>query len=106
MKSVNYLIYNQIMIRVNIAEAKANLSRYLASVEDGKTILICRRNLPVAEIRPIPKPPAEPRPTGIDRGMTLPSTFFEPLPEDLFDAFTGSLDSREAAGGHNTNLQD
>ena len=89
MKLVIYLIYSQIMIRVNIAEAKANLSRYLASVEDGETILVCRRNLPVAEIRPVSKPPVEPRPTGIDRGMTLPSTFFEPLPDDLLDAFEG-----------------
>ena len=90
---VRYLSYNQIMIRVNIAEAKANLSRYLANVEDGETILICRRNLPVAEIRPVPKPPAEARPLGIDRGMTLPSTFFEPLPDGLLDAFEGKQGS-------------
>ena len=81
------------MIRINIAEAKANLSRYLARVEDGETILVCRRNLPVAEIRPVPKPPAETRPTGIDRGMTLPATFFEPLPDDLLDAFEGKQGS-------------
>ena len=77
------------MIRINIAEAKANLSRYLTSVEKGETILLCRRNMPVAEIRPIMKPPAEPRPVGIDRGMTIPSSFFEPLPEDLLDVFGG-----------------
>ena len=77
------------MIRVNIADAKANLSRYLASVEDGETILLYRRNMPVAEIRPVTKPLAEPRPVGIDRGMTLPSNFFEPLPDDLLDAFEG-----------------
>ncbi len=93
LKLVIYLIYNQIMIRINIAEAKANLSRYLASVEDGETILICRRNLPVAEIRPVPKPPVEARPLGIDRGMILPPTFFEPLPGDLLDAFEGKQGS-------------
>lgn len=77
------------MIRINIAEAKANLSRYVASVEDGETILICRRNMPVAEIRPVTRPPTEPRPVGIDRGMKLPSSFFEPLPDDLLDTFEG-----------------
>ena len=86
---VMYMVYNQNMIRINIADAKANLSRYLASVEDGETILVCRRNIPVAEIRPVTKPPAGPRPVGFDRGMTLPSTFFEPLPEDLLDAVRG-----------------
>ena len=89
LKWVMGLIYNQHMLRVNIADAKANLSRYLASVENGETILVCRRNLPVAEIRPVTRPPSGPRPVGIDRGMTLPSTFFEPLPEDLLDAFEG-----------------
>lgn len=77
------------MIRINIAEAKANLSRYVASVEDGETVLICRRNMPVAEIRPVTKPPTEPRPVGIDRGMKLPPSFFEPLPDELLDAFEG-----------------
>ena len=77
------------MIRINIAEAKTHLSRYLISVEDGETILLCRRNMPVVEIRPITKPPAEPRPVGIDRGMTIPSSFFEPLPEDLLDVLGG-----------------
>ncbi len=77
------------MIRINIADAKANLSRYLASVEDGETILVCRRNMPVAEIRPVARPVTEPRPVGIDRGMTIPSSFFDPLPDELLDAFEG-----------------
>ena len=81
------------MIRTNIADAKANLSRYLASVEEGETVLICRRNLPVAEIRPVTKPATEPRPVGIDRGMAIPSSFFEPLPDDLLDAFEGKHES-------------
>ena len=77
------------MIRVNIADAKTHLSRSLDKVEGGETILVCRRNVPDAEIRPVPRPPAEPRPVGIDRGMTIPSDFFEPLPDDLLDAFEG-----------------
>lgn len=89
MKLVINLSYNQIMIRINIADAKANLSRYLASVEDGETILVCRRNMPVAEIRPVARPATEPRPVGIDRGMTIPSSFFDPLPDELLDAFEG-----------------
>ncbi len=77
------------MIRVNLTEARAHLSRYLKSVERGETIVLCRRNVLVAEIRALPKPTSEPRPVGIDRGMTVPAAFFEPLPDDLLAAFEG-----------------
>ena len=82
------------MIRVDIADAQANLFRYLASVEEGETIPICRRNMPMAEIRPVAKPSTETRPVGIDRGMTVPSSFFEPLPDDVLDSFEGKQGSR------------
>ena len=75
------------MIRVNIAEAKARLSTYLDSVEQGQTVVLCRRNVPIAEIRALPKPPAEKRPVGIDRGMRVPDSFFEPLPDEILRAF-------------------
>lgn len=78
------------MIKVNTAEAKIHFSRYVRRVEKGETIVVCRRNVPIAEIRPIPKPPLEQRPVGIDRGMTLPSSFFEPLPGELLDQFEGT----------------
>ena len=58
-------------------------------IEKGEIVVLCRRNIPIAEIRPIPRSPAEPRPVGIDRGMTVPDSFFEPLPADLLDAFEG-----------------
>ncbi len=75
------------MIQINIAEAKARLSRYLENVERGETVVLCRRNVPIAEIRPLTKPPAHERPVGIDRGMTVPDSFFEPLPDDVLEAF-------------------
>lgn len=77
------------MIRVNVAEAKAHLSRYLESVERGETVVLCRRNVPIAEIRALPRPTRVPRPVGIDRGMTIPAAFFEPLSDDLLAAFEG-----------------
>ena len=61
-----FLIYNWTMIPVNIADAKAHLSRYLGRVERGETILLCRRNVPVAELRPLPKPAGKAAP-GRDR---------------------------------------
>ena len=77
------------MIKVNIADAKSHLSQYLDSVERGETVILCRRNVPIAEIRPLPKPPTEPRPIGTDPDLVVPDSFFEPLPEDLLDAFEG-----------------
>ena len=60
----------------------------------GETIIVCRRNLPIAELRPIARPRTEPRPIGIDRGLTVPDSFFEPLPLDLLKAFEGKLEPR------------
>ena len=77
------------MIRVSVTEARAHLSRYLKSVEQGETVVLCRRNVPIAEIRALPKPAHEPRPVGIDRGMIVPAAFFEPLPDDVQAAFEG-----------------
>ena len=77
------------MTRVNIAEARAGLARYLARVERGETVTLCRRNVPIAEIRPLPSTPVRERPIGIDRGMRVPASFFEPLPEPVLRAFQG-----------------
>ena len=77
------------MNQINVAEAKARLSHYLDRVGKGETVIICRRNVPIAELRPIPARLRQPRPVGIDRGMTIPDSFFDPLPDDLLDAFEG-----------------
>ncbi len=78
------------MIKLNIHEAKTHLSRYLPALAKGETILLCKRNQPIAEIRPITQPPGKPRPIGLAKErFTVPDTFFEPLPEDELDAFEG-----------------
>ena len=74
-----------------LADAKSHLSQYLDSVERGETVILCRRNVPVAEIRPLPRPLTEPRPLGTDPDLVIPDSFFDPLPEDLLDAFEGRL---------------
>lgn len=75
------------MLRIDIIEAENDLLRYLERVENGETIIVCRRDVPIAEIRPISKLPRKPRPVGIDRGMTVPSSFYDPLPDELLDEF-------------------
>ena len=71
------------MFRINIHDAKTNLSKYLPRIEAGETILVCRRNVPIAELRPIVARRAAPRRIGLFKGkFTLPESFFDPLPED------------------------
>ncbi|MBU0986838.1 MAG: type II toxin-antitoxin system Phd/YefM family antitoxin [Proteobacteria bacterium] len=78
------------MIRLNIHEAKTHLSRYLKRLEQGETILLCKRNVPIAEIRPLSAGRAEPRPVGLARGeFAVSPEFFDPLPDELLDAFEG-----------------
>jgi antitoxin (DNA-binding transcriptional repressor) of toxin-antitoxin stability system len=77
------------MKQVNIYQAKVHLSALVNRVARGETILICRRNVPAAELRPVPKPRRTPRPVGLVPGFTVAASFFEPLPEELVDAFEG-----------------
>lgn len=78
------------MLKLNIHEAKTHLSRYLARVEAGEVVLLCRRNVPVAEIRALPQAAHGPRPIGLGKGrFQVPESFFDPLPEADFKAFEG-----------------
>jgi antitoxin (DNA-binding transcriptional repressor) of toxin-antitoxin stability system len=78
------------MIRLNVHEAKTHLSRYLKRLAKGERIILCLRNVPIAEIRPLPAQETKPRPIGLARGrFTVPAAFFDPLPEELLDAFDG-----------------
>lgn len=78
------------MIRLNIHEAKTHLSRYLAKLRRGETILLCKRNISIAEIRPLPPQRKAKRPIGLAKGkFKVPPDFFEPLPPEFINAFHG-----------------
>ena len=75
------------MIVVNINEAKAKLSEFLDKVAAGERVMICKRNQPVAELRAVEQKRTEPRPIGGAKGIVIPPSFFEPMPDDWLDAF-------------------
>lgn len=76
-----------LMIKLNIHEAKTRLSKYLSRLRQGETILLCKHNKPIAEIRLLPVPTAKPRPIGLAKGLfTIPKAFFEPLSDADLDA--------------------
>jgi antitoxin (DNA-binding transcriptional repressor) of toxin-antitoxin stability system len=78
------------MIRLNVHEAKTHLSSHLARLAKGESILLCKRNTPIAEIRPIPAPRHAKRPLGLAKGkFKVPPAFFKPLPRSLLKAFQG-----------------
>jgi len=76
-------------MRVNMHDAKTNLSRLVAAVENGETdeVEIARAGHVVARIVP-PRPPSRRRP-GSWRGRVLIHADFDDLPEDLEAAFRG-----------------
>ena len=73
---------------VNVHEAKARLSELLDRLEMGETIIICRRNRPVAELRRFGNKEG-PRPLGLCPELPpLSEAFFEPLPDEWLEAFS------------------
>jgi prevent-host-death family protein len=79
------------MKKINIHEAKTHLSHYIEEVEHGETVVVCRRNQPVAELRPLAAPRHKPRSVGLAKGkFIVPASFFEELPEETLALFQGS----------------
>ncbi len=79
-----------VMKKVNIADAKAHLSEYLKLVERGETVVLARRNQPIAEIKPVRRRIVRPRPAALCAGdFDVPESFDEPLPESVLAEFEG-----------------
>ena len=77
-------------VTLNMHEAKTRLSQVIARLKPGDRVVLCRRNRPVAEIRPLPASSLEPRPVGLGKGIAeIPPTFYEPLPDEILSAFEG-----------------
>jgi prevent-host-death family protein len=86
------MVYYMTMIKVNVFEVKARLSEYLDRVQDGEQVVICRRNRPVAELRPVAAPRMGLRPIGaLKGGLDVPASFFEPLPEEMVEQVSGAV---------------
>jgi prevent-host-death family protein len=79
------------MMKLNIHEAKTHLSKYLSRLKAGDRIVLCKRNQPVAQITPLSEVPTRPRPIGLAKQtFSVPTSFFEPLPDEMLDAFEGT----------------
>ena len=72
---------------VNVHEAKTQLSRLLAEVEQGGEVVIARAGKPVARLVPFRE--EAPRTPGVWRGRGHVPDDFDELPEEVAAAFRG-----------------
>ncbi len=64
---------------ININEAKTHLSEYARRVKKGERFVLCDRNKPFAELRPLPLTSEGRRPFGLAAGFfEVPDDFNEP----------------------------
>ncbi len=79
------------MIRLNIHQAKTHLSRYIQQLSADEPILLCKHNVPIAEIRALKQKTMQSRPVGLAKGeFKLSDRFFDPLDDDILQSFEGS----------------
>jgi prevent-host-death family protein len=75
------------MAEIGINEARTALSRLVDRVQAGEEIVITRRGEPVARLAPITSLPSKRRPNLLKGRYQLPDSLFEPLPEEIVEAF-------------------
>ena len=84
------MVHNMVVKRVDIHDAKTNLTRYLEELKPGETLVLCNRNRPVAELRSLRKKAVRKPRIGAAAGkFAVPDSFFDPLPDDIIRAFSG-----------------
>jgi prevent-host-death family protein len=77
------------LVMINISEAKAHFSEYARRVKHGERIILCDRNKPFAELRPLRLTDEGRRPFGLARGrLRVPNDFNESDPE-IEELFSG-----------------
>jgi prevent-host-death family protein len=86
------------MTSVSVYDARAGLSRLIDQALAGEEIVITRKGKPVVRLVPVEAGADEvpkKRRLGVLRGyMSVPDSFFDPLPEEVLNAFYGGLAER------------
>ncbi|MCY3604361.1 MAG: type II toxin-antitoxin system prevent-host-death family antitoxin [Gammaproteobacteria bacterium] len=77
------------MTTVNVHQAKTQLSRLLAQVENGEEVVIARNGTPVARLVCIQKP-GKPRFGAWKDRISIDDSFLEPLPDEELAAWEGN----------------
>ena len=77
------------MKRVNIHQAKTELSKLVERVEAGEEIVIARAGKPVAKLVPFTRARARRQLGWLDGKFKIPEDFDAPLPESIMRLFEG-----------------
>lgn len=77
------------MQKVNIHEAKTNLSRLVDEVTGGVEIIIAKSGKPVAKLVPIGRGGRVRKPGFLKGKIRIAADFDAPLPSELIEAFEG-----------------
>ena len=76
------------MVTVNVHEAKTHLSRLLTDVETGEEVIIARNGKPVARLVAVNRR-GKRQPDVLKGKITIPDSFFDPLPEEELRLWEG-----------------
>lgn len=76
-------------MQLNVADAKNKLPELIRAVEDGESVTICRRGVPVVDLVRTKKPTGKKRTLGTLKGriQVLDPNWWKPMTDDEVDAF-------------------
>jgi len=81
-------------MQFSVADAKNKLPELIKAVEDGQSVTICRRGVPVVDLVPTAKPNRKPRTLGTLKGkiQILDPNWWRPMTdEEVEDFVSGRL---------------
>jgi prevent-host-death family protein len=76
---------------VNIHVAKTQLSKLIEAAERGEEVIIARAGTPVAKLVALQNPKPVRKAGSMKGRFEVPDSFFEPLHEDILNAFEGKV---------------
>ncbi len=74
---------------INIHSAKTQLSKLIEAAERGEEVIIARAGKPVAKLVALENQKSPRKAGSMKSVFEVPESFFDPLPEDILDAFEG-----------------
>ena len=76
------------VVSLDMADPNLSLLKHVASLKPGDRIVLCRGGRPEVEIRHCANQSDDSRKRNFGEGVAeVPDSFFEPLPDDIIDAF-------------------
>jgi prevent-host-death family protein len=75
------------MATVSVYNARAEFSRLIDRALGGEEIVITRRGKPAVRLVPVEETRPRRKPGALKGKLEVPDSFFDPLPDDIIDAF-------------------